>query len=76
MGVVLRRYIDFLIISLILTPLVLALLLLCSLKKKFVLVYVIFVQYSKRCSKNIQKSRSRGHGDIIISTRTYVHYKS
>ena len=41
----------------------------------FVLVYVIFVQYSKHCSKNIRdrkKSRSCGHGDIIISTRTYV----
>ena len=34
----------------------------------FILVYVIFVQYSKHCSKNIeivQKLRSCEHGDII-----------
>ena len=60
MGVVVRRYIDFLIILLIPTPLGLAFfaavsLLLCSLFKCFfVLVYVIFVQYNKRCSKNIR----------------------
>ena len=60
MGVVVRRYIDFLIILLIPTPLVLVLfaaasLLLCSIFKCFfVLVYVIFVQYSERCSKNIR----------------------
>ena len=54
------------------TPLVLALflaapsLLLCSfLKCFFVLVYVIFVQYSKRCSKNI---RDRSNIEI---TRTW-----
>ena len=61
MDVVVRRYIDFLLILLFPTPLVLALfltaasLLLCSfLKCFFVLVYVVFVQYSKRCSKNIR----------------------
>ena len=53
--------IDFLIFLSLDTPLVLALF--CSsipiytslfiLKMCFVLVYVIFVQYSKRCSKNI-----------------------
>ena len=53
-------YIDFLIILLNPTPLVLALfltaasLLICSFFKCiFVLVYVIFVQYSKHCSKNM-----------------------
>ena len=61
MGVVARRYIDFLIILLIPTPLVLALFLqqhpyfiphFIKVKKE-VLVYVIFVQYSKICSDNI-----------------------
>ena len=59
MGGVVRRYIDFLIL-LMPTPLVLALF--CSsiptslfiLKMFFHVVYVIFVQYSKRCSKNIR----------------------
>ena len=70
MGVV-RRYIDFLIILLIPTPLVLALfaagsLLLCSFKKCFfVLVFVILVQYNKRCSKNI-RDRSK-----IETTQTW-----
>ena len=57
-GVVVRRYIDILITLLIPTPLVLALFLaaaFCSyLKCFFILVCVIFVQYSKRCSKNIR----------------------
>ena len=60
MGVVVRRYIDFLIMLLIPTPLVLALFrsniptsLLILKMFFFVLVYAIFVQYSKRCSKNI-----------------------
>ena len=81
MGVVVRRYINILIILLILTPLVLALY--CSsiptslfiFKCFIVLVYVIFVQYSKRAQRTfeiIQKSRLREHGDIIISTKTYV----
>ena len=56
------RYVDILIIIITFfpTPLVIAFLaasslLLCSfLKCFFVLVYVIFVQYSKRCSKNIR----------------------
>ena len=60
MGVV-RRYIDFLIILLIPTPLVLALFCSSSIptslfifKMFFVLVYFSFVQYSKCCSKNIR----------------------
>ena len=77
MGVAIRRYIDILIILLIPTPLVLALF--CSsiptpwfiLKMFFVLVYVIFVQYianvAQRTFEIVQKSRSRKHGDIIIS---------
>ena len=62
MGVVVRRYIhvDFLIILPIPTPLVLALF--CSsiptslfiLKNVFSFLFVIFVQYSKLCSKNIR----------------------
>ena len=57
MGVVVRRYIDFLIL-LIPTPLVLALfaaasLLHCSFLKTFSFLFVTFVQYSKRCSKNV-----------------------
>ena len=79
---VVSRYIHFLIILLIPIPLVLALF--CSsiptslsffIKCCFVLVDVIFVQYSKRCSRTfeiVQKSRSREHGDISISTRTCV----
>ena len=77
-GVVVRRYIDILII-IFPTPLVLALflaaasLLLCSFFKCFFgLVYVIFLQYiSKRYSKNIRdcskKSRSREYNYLIIS---------
>ena len=73
MGVVVRRYIDILIIIInFSTPLVLALflaavsLLHCSFFKCFfVLVYVIFVQYSKRCSKN-NRDRSK-----IEITRTW-----
>ena len=60
MGIVVRRYIGFLIILLIPTSLVLAFfaaasLLLGSFLKCFLtVVCVIFVQYSKCCSKNIQ----------------------
>ena len=63
MGVVVRRYIhvDIFIILLISTPLVLALFLqqhpyFFVHKKKFFFsfLFVIFVQYSKRCSKNIR----------------------
>ena len=84
-GGVVRRYIDFLIILLIPTPLVLALF--CNSISTslfifkmffFVLVYVIFVQYianvAHRTFEIVQKSRSRGRGDIIISTSTYVDY--
>ena len=65
-------YIDFLIILLIPTPLVLALFWTAAsltsmfiLKMFFVLVYFIFAQYSKHCSKN-----SRDHSKIEI-TRTW-----
>ena len=62
MGVAVRRYIDILIIivtfpysTCISSFFAAASLLLCSfLKCFFVLVYVTFVQYSKRCSKNIR----------------------
>ena len=61
MGGGVRRYIDFLIILFNPTPLVLALffaatsLFLCSFFNVFsFLFYVIFVQYRKRCSKNIR----------------------
>ena len=71
-GLVVLKYIDFLILSLFPTPLVLyssffaAASLLCSfLKCFFVLVYVIFVHYSSCCSKNI-----RDHSKIKI-TRTW-----
>ena len=51
-------------------------LLLSSFKKKnFVLVYVILcniANVAQRTFMIVQKSRSREHGDIIISTRTYV----
>ena len=60
-GVGVRRYVDFLIILLIPSPLVLAIFAAASLytslfifKCFFVLVYIIFVQYSKHCSKNIR----------------------
>ena len=54
-------------------------LLLCSFLNVFVLVYVIFVQYGKRINvaqrtfEIVQKSRSRGHGNIIISTMDYEY---
>ena len=61
MGVVVKRYIDFLIILLIRIPLVLALF--CSsiptslfiFKCFFIIFNVIFVQYNKCCSKNIRE---------------------
>ena len=59
MGVAVRRYIDFLIILLIPTPLVLALFLqqhpyfFVHFLNGFSFLFVIFVQYSKRCSKNV-----------------------
>ena len=54
MGVVVRRYIDLLIILLIPTPLVLRSFFCTTIPTTFIHVYVIFVQYSKRCSKNIR----------------------
>ena len=78
MGVVVRRYIDILTIIInfpyctcISSFLAATSLLLCSfLKCFFILVYVIFVQYSysKRYSKNIRDhSKNRDHANIIIS---------
>ena len=75
MRAVVRRYIDFVIILLVPTPLALALF--CSsiptslfiFKNVFsyILVYVIFVQYSKRCSKNIRDClKNRDHVDMAI----------
>ena len=75
MGGVVRKYIDFLIILLVPTPLALALF--CSsiptslfiFKNVFsyILVYVIFVQYSKPCSKNIRDClKNRDHVDMAI----------
>ena len=81
MGVAVRRYIDFLII-IITIPLLLALclaaasLLLCSFKKCFFFVFMLFLcniaNVAQRTFEIVQKSRSREHGDIIISTRMYV----
>ena len=71
-GVVVRRYIDFLIILLIPTPLVLALffaaasLLLCSLLKCFfVLAYVIFVQFTL-LKEHSRSFKNRDHVDMAI----------
>ena len=85
MGVIVRRYIGFLIILLIPTPLVLyssfyysCIPTLFIFKMFFNFVYVTFVQYSKRCSKNIGD-----HSKIEITwTRRYnyidknIDYKS
>ena len=70
MGVVVRRNIDFLIILLIPTPLVLALFLhqhpyFVHFFNVFSFLFVIFVQYSKHCSKHI-RDRSK-----IEITRTW-----
>ena len=73
MGVV-RRYIDILIIIItflystsISSFLAAAFLLLCSfLKCFFVLVIVIFLQYGKRCSKNIRVFKNRDHANMAI----------
>ena len=77
MGVVIRRY-----IVIITYPYSTCISFFCGsiptlfiLKMFFALVYVIFVQYSKRCAKNIRdrsKIEIREHGDIIILTRMYV----
>ena len=78
MGVV-RRYIDFLIL-LIPTPFVLALLgsiiptSLFIFKMFFSFLFMLFLcniaNIAERTFKIIQKSRSCGHGDIVISTST------
>ena len=85
--VVVRRYIDFLIILLIPTPLVLALfcrasLFLCSFKNCFSFLFMLFLcniaNATQRTFEIIQKSRSRKCGDIIISTTmcTCIDYES
>ena len=84
MGVVVRRYmyiyIDFLIILLTATPLVLALFFSSIpttslfIFKCFLFRFMIFLSnianVAQRTCKIIQKLRSRRHGDIIILTRT------
>ena len=84
MGVVVRRYIDFLIIIIIYpystcinSFLAAASLLLCSFKKCFFsFLFLLFLCYraniAQRIFEIVQKSRSRKDGNIIISTRTYV----
>ena len=82
MGVVVRRYIDFLIILLIPTPFVLALffaaasLLLHSFFYVFSFLFYIFLcniaNVAQGTFEFIQKLESCEHGDIIISIRMYV----
>ena len=82
MGVVVRRYIDFLIILLIPTPLVLHVALFCSSIPTSLFIFKMFFRscfyilflcnianIAQRTFEIVQKSRSRGHGDIIILTR-------
>ena len=71
---VVRRYIDFLIL-IIRTPLVLALF--CYFFVHFKMFFhscLLFLcniaNVAQRTIKIVQNSRSRGHGDIIISTST------
>ena len=81
MGVVVRRYIDFLIILLIPTPLVLALFFSSIptslfIFKMFICSCLLFLcniaNVAQKTFEIIQKSSSHEHGDIIILTRTYV----
>ena len=82
MGVAVRRYIDFLIILFIPTPL--SFFVAASLffvHVFFILVYVIFcniANIAQRTFEVIQDLRSCGHDDIIIiiSTRTCVDHES
>ena len=83
-GGVVRRYIDIFIILLIPTPLVISLFLqlhpyfFVHLKNVFSFLFMLFLcniaNVPQRTFEIVQKSRSRGHGDIIILTRTYVDY--
>ena len=82
MGAVVRRYIDFLIILLIPTSLVLAHFLqqhpnfFVNFKNVFSFLFTLFLfniaNGAQRTFEIIRQSRSREHGDIIISTRTNV----
>ena len=83
MGVVVRRYIDILIILHIPTPLVLALF--CSSIPTLFIFSFLFMLFlcnianvPQRTFEIVQNLRSHGHGDIIISTRTCmcVDYES
>ena len=86
MGVVVRRYIDFLIILLIPTPLVLALFLqqhpyfFVHLKNVFSFLFMLFLcniaNTAQRTFEMVQNSRSCEHRDTIISTRTCVNHES
>ena len=81
MGVVVRRYIDFLIILLIPTPLVLYSsfflqlhpYFLVHLKNVFSFLFMLFLYNIANVAQTIfeiiQKSRLRRHGDIIRSTK-------
>ena len=83
MGVVVRRYIDILIIIItfpystcISSFLVAASLRLCSFLKCFLFLFMLFLcniaNIAQKTFEIIQKSKSCEHGDIIISTRTYI----
>ena len=82
MGVVVRRYIDFPILLIptlcISSFFAAASLHLCSFLKCFLFLFMLFLcnraNVAQRTFESVQKSRSREHGDIIISTRTYVVY--
>ena len=79
-GVAVRRYIDFLIILLIPTPLVLALFLQQHsnffVHFKNVFGFCLFLcniaKFVQRTFKIVQKLRSREHGDIIIYIYIYI----
>ena len=79
MGVVVRRYIDILIIIITFPYSIFFLaasFLLLFIFKMFFHSCLLFLcniaNVVQRTFEIIQKSRSREHGDIIISTRTYV----
>ena len=85
MGGVVGRYIDFLIIIItylystcISSFLAAAFLLLFHFKNVFSFLFMLFLcnitSVAQRTFEIIQKSRSREHGDIVISTRMYVDF--
>ena len=86
MGVAVRRSIDFLIILLFPTPLVSALFLqkhpysFVHFENGFSFFFMLFLcniaNVAQRTFEIVQKSNSRGNGDIIISTRTCIDSES